>query len=296
MREMIYIVSAKKFNVPLILEQILAALKTHGLDMSNTLFICTGTPFQAHSLSPIIIKAGAQYVMHINKDDFAKRRPDLLEAQKHFVNCHSVFDSLATLAKKSKLNFPQGSIKQVKATHNFITSLRIDDVEECTKLLCALSERDAMFIIDSCNHELRQANKLDHLYCDCFSWKYETAPKSLTHDKPISFKFKEEFHSFVRQQLTKNSWAQNHQAATEQDVKEVLKDYYSFLHFLALYCKPMLNKIREEYRFDEPQPTPIYLTGFEHLTEQEAEIVKKKGRYDKHIAYRSTHYWGWWYM
>ena len=43
-------------------------------------------------------------------------------------------------------------------------------------------------------------------------------------------------------QLNKKSWAQNHRAATEQDVRYELEDYYSFLHFLALYCKPMLDK------------------------------------------------------
>lgn len=96
-------------------------------------------------------------------------------------------------------------------------------------------------------------------------------------------------------QLNKKSWAQNHRAATEQDVRYELEDYYSFLHFLALYCKPMLDKIKGEYRLEEPQPTPIYLTGFEHLTEQEAELVKKKGSCDKHIVYFSSHYWGWWY-
>lgn len=245
MRYLVYGISTDYPDITVSMQMLLDALKRNGLDFSQTLMMCSGSREQAAAVIPLILKAGAQYFMITPQGDY----PDAEELtatklQADFPQCQTVYTYLGNVFKHSDFS----SEEQIRAAYNeertdpsvFITSVDVTDRDEANKLACALSENCLGFIIEDCEGMLRkftQEQSEEEAHREIEDIIIEAA--GLAH-------IKADFERFVQKKMRAELKRDKHaykQQPTPEGVAEALKDDDIFLHFFALYCKPLLKSI-----------------------------------------------------
>lgn len=246
LRYLVYGISTDSPDITVSMQMLLDALKRNGLALSQALLLCSGSRAQAAAVVPLILKAGAQYFMITPQEDY----PDVEERtatklQSEFPQCQTVYTYLGNVFKHSDFS----SEKQIRAAYNeertapsvFITSVDVTDRDEANKLVCALSENCLGFIIDECEGMLRkftQEQSEEEAHHEIEAIVSEAA--GLAH-------IKADFERFVQKKMRAELKQDKHaykQQPTPEGVAEALKDDDIFLHFFALYCKPLLKSIR----------------------------------------------------
>ena len=240
MREMVYLMKKEDANITTGLPLILEALKRNGLDLSHTLFSCTGTREQAQEAAAVLAKAGTNYLLSIPSDDFPRGKPlSLNKLQKEFTNCHCTFTRLNDVFNKTSFDFSQVAVDDDANSGivTFVSNIDLNNTEEANKLACALGEEMLSSTNDRFDMLLHEASAI-------FPMEMVLSQVSnMMLDQSGFVQIREAFHSFVLKRMKAEKSANKAlypQAATAKGVQEVLKNDDHFLHFFTLYCQQKL--------------------------------------------------------